>query len=165
MQKYNGQDGSGLIETIILSGVLFALVQHMFQYQMNATRVSKINSIRASVAILKKHILGKMDCGETIWNIDPNWQECQLGQQLEVYSNDSSKSVLIAGSAPYTLIENFQVRAVCRHCDNCWRAKSEISFEYRLVDSAQKVKKHLLYNDDRWTKVFKDGELHCQFLH
>ena len=152
----SAQRGSGLLEVVIMSGVLLTIIGFMYNSFSNYKKFQKYTNMRTNELFLTDYIKSAADCEGTFLALGGS---CSYGENIEVLSHlDFSKPLVkVSDTADknYTKIGSYQVRAICLKNNN-------IKLEKRLVNDSNKPVKHPLRKGlNKWTRLGGKNNLLC----
>ena len=154
-KRPRGQRGAGLIEVLIMSGVMLMLVMFMMQSFSNFNKFQKHKKIQLNELFLRSYINDSVDCDQTLSNLGGS---CSSVSQIEIASNSETEDILVKlgnkSSNDYTKIGDFQVRAFCLK-------NGKIKLQKRLVGKQNQPVKHPLHNTAKWTPLYKNIDFKC----
>lgn len=154
------QKGSGIIEVLIMSGVLLVVIQFMMQSFLNFKTFQKHKDIQMSNLFLKDYINSAADCTATRVELDG---DCDPGDAVEIFSNSSLEPTLIKKpkKESYTKISGYQIYAECVTCKKC-NNDVRIDVKARLVNKNDKPIVHPIYKTSDWISLYEEVNFKCE---
>ena len=154
-----GQRGAGIIEIIMVTGLLVVVFQATFYFFSHFKKFQKHKKNQIDKYLMVSHINDSVDCESTI---ERAGYSCAIGQELEIASSLSASNTLIkTGSDNYSKIGNYLLRAKCRVCDSCESGK-KIQIEALLVNSNNQPAIHPVRNRlSRWINLYSKIPFKC----
>ena len=153
------EKGAGLIEILIVSGVLLFVIQFLMQSFLNFKSFQKYENMQLSTLFLKNYINEEVDCEKTM----AAYTTCTEGQAMQLIDRDDQVLIATAKDKKYSVIKKrYQVRAICSACEDCPGGVT-IDVESRIVNSKGKPVKHPLRGKPVWVSLYKKVPFQCSF--
>ncbi|MFK7823388.1 MAG: hypothetical protein AB8G05_04495 [Oligoflexales bacterium] len=168
---FKSQCGAGLLETLIMSGILIMTVQLMMQVFMNFKRFEKQKHLKLLSLYVKSEINKDVDCATTL---DDLGFTCSDGDYVEI-AKTAAETLIEIGTpgdlTTYTRVGNrYLVRAKCESCTigPACSGGIRISVEGLLVTKPHPTNpiraiKHPIYKTDDWFPLYDKVPFMCGF--
>ena len=153
--------GAGLLEIVILSGILLFVIQTMIQSFSNFMSYQKSVEVEMSSHFLKNFVNQSVDCETTVAKLD---NSCNHGEKIELTSHLGDPLIRIGSESAnnFSTIGKFQVRAICKKCKKCNESqKLAIKIEARLLNNNNVVINHPIYKNKDWFPVYNQNPFKC----
>ena len=152
------QRGTGILEILVMSGVILLVTQFMMQSFSDFKIFQKNKKFQMSHFQLRSYLNDSVNCFKTISNLGGS---CNIGEPIEIVSNSDINPILI-NSYSYKKVGRYLVRAQCATCNDCVSGVA-IDIEAMLVDNKKQAIVHPIYKTKGWFSVFKNKPFKCVF--
>ena len=152
--KHMSQKGSGILEVLVMSGILLIIIGFLFQSFTNFSNFQRYKKISLNELFLKNYLNDAVDCVSTAEDIGTT---CKPGEHLELLSKSPTKPTLIKDGSEddlYTKIGSFLVKASCGK-------ENKINIKSKLVNKNNQPVKHPIYKTQGWKKLYKNIDFKC----
>ena len=152
------EKGAGLIEILIVSGLLIVIFQFLMQSFTNFNKFQGKKENQMAQVALKSYINEAVSCAKTI----ANWPvSCSDQDTLEIISGADQLLIKNPDDDGFTKIGNFQVKAVCEVCEDC--DSVTVNIQSRLVNLNDKPVRDPLTGKKTWVSLYKKIPFPCEF--